>query len=58
MASLMAKKMEAARKRGGSPTPWVDREGDRESGRGAPSLHSRRDGMPGNPASANGPQLT
>lgn len=43
MASLMAKKMEAAKKRGGSPTPWVDRAGERESGRGAPSLHSRRD---------------
>lgn len=32
----MAKKMEAARKRGGSPTAWGDSVGDRNSGPEAP----------------------
>lgn len=38
MASLMAKKIEADRKRGGSPTAWANRAQDRESGNETPAF--------------------
>lgn len=56
MASLMAKKMEAARKRGGSPTAWADRAQDRESGNRTPASAPAGLEMPGTPASPSGPR--
>lgn len=53
-ASLMAKKTEAARKRGGSPTAWVDRAQDRESGKGTPAPTPAGLVLLGTPAATSG----